>query len=211
MTDIDDKNADGVSRFLSGMPELKLQGSLRSKRHLGYVLGVNSPKELKGRRVVDGVIRLADKACLEYMASRDTMAKFLEQGYADDLFRAQDHFESCIIALHRAIRFLERLRKMGYKLSDGTPLVPKPREFELLHESAMSKIRRFRDTIEHIEERIINDAIDEKSPASIHIGWQKATLGEDTIEYVDLAMWCNLIYQFALPLSQVVANVSDPK
>lgn len=204
----DSKNPEGVARFSASMPELQLQGSLRSKRSIGYFLEVNSPKETKGKRIVDGVIRLADKSALEYQAARSSMLSYLEKSYADDLYRAQDHFESCVHALHRGIKFLGRLRSIGYRLANGDALVRRPREWEVLKEPTKKTIRDFRDTLEHVEEFIINESIPDDRPAAIHLGWERATINDKTIEYKDLARWCTLLYQFALPLSVVTVTVT---
>lgn len=208
MVDVVAENTEGVARFAAGMPELQLQGSLRSKRSIGYFLGVNTPEETKGRRIVDGVIRLADKSALEYQSARVRMLSYLGAGLADDLYRAHDHFESCIHALHRGFNFLERLRGMGYRLPSGDSLVKRPRDWELLQEPTKKIVRDFRDLLEHVEKDIVADSIPEDQPASVHLGWERATIHDQSVEYTDLARWCMMLYEFALSLSDVTATVT---
>jgi hypothetical protein len=192
------------------MPPLPVAGTLRSKRWLGHFIGVSVPREPKGKRIVDGLVPLSDKAICEYQDCRASMLLFLRQGNPDDLHRAQDHFESCIQALHRGINFLERLRSLGYVQSNGMPLVAKPRDLEVLRDLVRSKIRTFRDFIEHIEEDIIAQAIPLERPVDVHLGWERATINDATIEYKDLVRWCTQLHQMALPLSVVTATVGPP-
>jgi hypothetical protein len=137
------------------------------------------------------------------------MLLFLRHGNPDNLHRAMDHFESCIQALHRGINFLERLRALGYKMSDGTPLVAKPRELEILRDSVRSRIRHFRDLVEHIEEDIIGQSVPLERSVDIHLSWDRATFYDATIEYGELVRWCTQLHQIAVPLSVVTATVKS--
>jgi hypothetical protein len=150
-----DESTEGAARLEAGMPLLPLAGTLRSKRWLGHFLGVSAPREPKGKRIVDGLVRLSDKAICEYQDCRESMLLFLREGNPDNFHRAQDHLESCIQALHRGINFLERLRGLGYVQSDLSPLVAKPRDLEVLRDAVRTRIRTFRDFMEHMEEDII--------------------------------------------------------
>jgi hypothetical protein len=118
-----DDNQAGVNRIENAMPSLKLlEGSL-----LGKLFGVHVQPGDRGREIADGYVRLVEKALLEYQESRATLIAFLADGTADHQHRAQDHFESCIQSLHRAILYLERLRRLGYRRADGASFIPRPR------------------------------------------------------------------------------------
>jgi hypothetical protein len=117
-------NQAGVDRIEQSMPSLDLELSLRSKRDLGKRLGVHAQPTGRARQIADGYVRLVEKAVLEYRESRAKLVEFLANGTADHEYRAQDHFESCVQSLHRAILYLERLRRFGYKRDDGTPFIP---------------------------------------------------------------------------------------
>lgn len=199
-------NPQGIARLSAGMPEITVVPDLRSKRQLGAVLGVSSPSEPKGKLIVDGIVRLSDKALLEYQAARMELLQFLENGYPNDLHRAQDHFESCVHALHRGINFLERLRRLGYLLLNGTPLVNRPREFELLRDVTRISVREFRDFLEHTEDDIIGDVVPHGCPATLHLGWEQATINTAALNYTDVARWCIQLHEFARPLSVVTVS-----
>lgn len=196
-------NLEGVARLEAGMPYLSVDASLRAKRQLGHVLGVAAPREPKGRQIVDGLIRLSDKSISEYAACRERLLLFLRQGHANDLYRAQDHFESCVLALHRAINFLDRLRSLGYRTSDGQPLVARPRDLAVLRDDVRGRVRRLRDLLEHLEDDIVGDRIPPSSPAQLHLGWELAVLEGAELAYKDLAEWCTDIHRIVAPLAQV--------
>jgi hypothetical protein len=138
------------------------------------------------------------------------MLLFLRLGNPDNLHRAQDHFESCIQALHRGINFLDRLRGLGYAQGDGNPLVAKPRDLEILRDAVRSRIRTFRDSIEHIERDIIAQTVPLDRPVDVHLGWERATVNDATIEYSEVVRWCTQLHQVALPLAVVTATVGRP-
>ena len=192
------------------MPPLPVLGTFRSKRELRHVLGMAAPSEPKGRRVVDGLVRLSDKAVLEYQGCRDSLLHFLRHGDPDKLHRAQDHFESSIQSLHRAINYLERLRNLGYVRPGGEPLVARPRDMEILRDAVRTKIRTFRGFIEHLERDIIQDKVLADKPAFLHLGWDHASINSATLEYGDVARWCSQLHYFALPLSVVTITVRSP-
>ena len=202
----DDENSEGVARLEAGMPPLLLDGTLRSKRELGHVLGVSGPAEPKGRQIVDGLVRLTDKSACEYQDCRTSLILFLRKGHADQLHRANDHFESCVSSLHRAINYLDRLRSLGYRRPNGEALVARPRDLEILRDSVRSKVRTFRDYLEHLEDDIIQNKIPPDRPASLHLGWERATINDALLAYRDVARWCNQLYDFATPLAVVTLS-----
>ncbi|MDA0659363.1 MAG: hypothetical protein O2931_08895 [Planctomycetota bacterium] len=204
MMETDTENETGVRRLEAGMPTLvNLERSLRSKRDLGKLIGVHRLPSGNGKQIADGFVRHVEKALLEYNDSRDSLLRFLEMGEADDEYRASDHFESCVQSLHKAINYIERLRTMGYGRDDGTPLVPRPRDMTVLLETSKSGVRRFRDAIEHLDNDIIGGRISEKQRIGVHLGWQRASIADSTLEYRDVAKWIEQLHSIAGLLSRM--------
>lgn len=196
-------NEEGVERVSKNMPSLGVEMSLRSKRSLGRLLGVHGRGTPRARQVADGFVRLVEKTVLEYEASREKFIEFMSEGAADDLFRAQDHFESCIQSLHRAIAYLDRLRSLGIRQTDGQAFVPRPRDLEVLRDETKGKVRRFRDFAEHLDQDVIDGTLSDEAEVSIHLGWEVATLNGAQIEYANLARWIKQVHGLALHLSVV--------
>lgn len=201
-------NQEGVDRLMRGMPSLDhLEISLRSKRDLGKLLGVHAQPRGRARQIADGYVRLVEKAILEYKEARSNLIAFLADGTADHLHRAQDHFESCIHALHRALIYFNRLRNFGYKRQDGTPFIPRPRELEVLRETVRKPVRDMRDALEHLDNDILDGTLPEDSPAGPHLGWDIATLGAYKLRYADVTRWIEQLHEFAALLSRVHLQV----
>lgn len=189
------------------MPQLALEPSLRSKRELGNLLGVHGPRTPGGKQIADGLARLVEKAILEYKASRARLIAFLSEGELDDYHRAQDHFETSLHCVHRAVSYLERLRSMGFRQPDGQPFIPRPRDLEILRNDVKTKIRIFRDLAEHLDQDIIEGRLAPDAEVGIHLGWEKASLNGAEIEYTDLVRWLTQLHQFAGILSRVNITV----
>jgi hypothetical protein len=203
------ENSDGIARVEAEMPPLDLDMTLRCKRELGHLLGVHGPHEPCGKMIADGLVRLVDKCGLEYVAARAMLLEFLAHGTVMHYHRAQDHFESCVQALHRGINYLERLRALGYS-NNGVPLVARPRDLEVIREVTKSAVRQFRDFLEHIEDDIIQGRVPSDSNAFIHLGWSSASINGATLAYADVARWVSQLHEIAAPLSVVTLTVSTP-
>jgi hypothetical protein len=147
---------------------------------------------------------------LEYEESRTKLIAFLADGTADHEHRAQDHFESCVQSLHRAMEYFERLRQFGYKSGDGTPFIPRARELEVLRDHIRAQVRDMRDAVEHLDRDILNDQLPEDAMVGIHLGWEKATLGAFALHYADVARWITQLHEFAARLSRVHIVVGPP-
>ena len=194
-------------QILDGMPALDLEPALRGKRKLGKILGVHGPRDPKGQLITDGLVRLADKAALEYRAARSELLEFPIAGYLDRYHRAQDHFESFVQCLHRAMNYLDRLRALGYQTADGSPLISRPRDLEALAPSAVKTVRQFRDSLEHLDKDILAGRIQSLDDVGPELGTHIASIGGHELCYKDAARWCEQIHEIAARLSVVRLTV----
>jgi len=193
------------------MPSLSnLETSLRGKRLLGRIMGVHGPPTTRGLQIADGLVRLVEKTVLEYECARTELLSFMRDGLADNYFRAQDYFETCIQSLHRSILYLDRLRRLGFCRPDGTPFIPRLRDLEVLNEGIRSRVRNLRDASKHLDEDIIKGQIPEEADVAIHLGWQYAKLAGTEICYEEVSKWIIQLHHFAVLLSRVELVVSNP-
>jgi hypothetical protein len=192
------------------MPAMNLEPALRSKFELGLITGVHRMPSKRGTQIVSGYVRLVDKATLEYANARERLLLFLDNGNPDNFHRAQDYFENCITSMHRAILFLDRIRGRGFKNADGTSFVPKPRELEVLRDSAKKCIRDFRNTTQHIDEDILKETLPENAGVDIGLTEQAAYVGQCEIIYSNLFKWIGQLHHFAQLLSRVQIVVCNP-
>lgn len=194
------------------MPSLSgLDTNLRAKRLLRRIIGIHGPPTARGLQIADGFVRLVEKTIIEYESARRELISFMADGVTANYFRAQDHFETCLQSLHRAILYLDRLRRLGFQRVDGTPFVPRPHDLEVLNESTSSRVRQIRDACEHLDKDIIGGRIPEDAEVSIHLGWQRAKLADIEICYEEISAWISQLYYFAVLLSKIELIVSSPR
>jgi hypothetical protein len=156
-------------------------------------------------------VRLVEKAILEYQASREKLVLFMVGGGEyDNYCRAQDHLESSVQSLHRAILYLEQLRRLGLRQADGSPFIPKPRELGVLRNDVKTRVRDLRDACEHLDKDIVDGTISPDADVAIHLGWEGADLAGLRISYAELAKCIEQIHHFALLLSRVQIIVGEP-
>lgn len=194
------------------MPSLSgLDANLRAKRLLGRIMGIHGPPTTRGLQIADGFVRLVEKTIIEYESTRRELISFMTDGVTTNYLRAQDHFETCLQSLHRAILYLDRLRRLGFQRTDGTPFVPRQRDLEVLNESTRARVRQIRDACEHLDKDIITGRIPEDAEVAIHLGWQCANLASLEICYEEISTWIGQLHHFAVLLSKVEIIVSSPR
>lgn len=201
---------EDLASLRAGMPRLDLDGTMRSRRQLGKVLRVHGPFEPNAGLIADGLVRLVDKTILEYQACYGRLCSFYDAGYLSEYHRAQDHFESCVQALHKAICYTDRLRGMGYRSPDGEPLVHKPRDFEVLRPASTKQVRDFRDNLEHLDADIIKGELSVSSDVGPSLRFDHAVLKRTALKYSDIVLWSMQLHTIAATLSVVKATVTDP-
>jgi hypothetical protein len=192
------------------MPPLNLVSELRSKWELGHVLGLHKMPSKRVRQIVAGYIRLVDKAMREYSAARNMLLNFLSDGQVDDYHHAQDHIENCIVTVHRAIAFLEILRRRNLKDGFGKALVPKAKELEILGNSAKTQIREFRNVTQHIADHIASGKVAENIDPDVCLTEESIVLSDQEILYSDLERWIKQLHPLAHRLSAVHLTAANP-
>jgi hypothetical protein len=192
------------------MPSLSgLDASLRGKRELGRILGAHGSSTSRGLQIADGYVRLVEKTIIEYESARREMVSFMAGGVLGKYFRAQDHFETCLQALYRAIIYLDRIRRLDIRHKDGTPFEPRPPDLEVLSEGVRSRLEEIRDACVDLDEDIINERIPEDAEVAICLGWDCARLADKEICYDEISKWIIQLYQIAVPLSRVEVVVNN--
>lgn len=167
-------------------------------------MGVHAPSQAAGPdRLVMVMFASLKKQYWSIKSRERSWLLFFADGTADHEYRAQDHFESCVQSLHRAMEYLEHLRRFGYKRGDGTPFIPKPRELEVLRDSIRDQVRDMRDAVEHLDRDILEGRLGETVKVGIHLGWERASLGGLTLGYADVARWITQLHEYAALLSRV--------
>jgi hypothetical protein len=173
------------------------------------VLGAYGVPTLHAKQIVDGYVRLVERSIVEYQRARAAIYRLLQPGGLQDYYDAQDHFENCIHNVHRAILYLERLRRFGFRKRDGSVFIPRPRDLEVLSETARQAVRNLRDSIEHLDQDIVEGRIPHADPVALHAGRTSIRLQGNEVSYEDLARWITQLHGFASLMSRYEISIAS--
>jgi hypothetical protein len=105
--------------------------------------GASWPKEPYGR-LLSGFCHAVDKAVREYTAAEALTARYVDGGEFQLFSEALGRFESCIGAVKRALRLLDRMERSIERRGA-------PRDLRRLLRSRDAVVTPLRDAIEHID------------------------------------------------------------
>ena len=187
------------------MPDLSGLDFLTNRLIVQLLIGERglSQKTRLYRRIF---VRLVDRALREYHEARELiLAQIAEMnrspkemsrhGRSVYLFAFPDHIETCINAVRRLYKLLERIK--SEKESPGLP-----RELRRQLETMEGKIVKIRVAIEHMDERILNGEIAAGKPvmATGSKNWDAVVVADEEIKFEDLAIVLRKMYEIALYL-----------
>jgi hypothetical protein len=111
-------------------------------------------KEKPASLLARSTLRLVDQAVREYQHAFAELHQFLSTYALESFLRSQGHLETCVLSMHRALNFANRLRQFHLTLPDGSLLIPKSKELEVLTDPVRDRIRKIRNAIAHIDEQM---------------------------------------------------------
>lgn len=167
---------------LSGEPDKKILDHLLNVFFRGA-----GPKDWRAAVFSRNFVRLCDLATREYELARASLVEQVNtpNNVMSPLFRAVGHFEQCLFALRRALRFARH--KKGPKLHPS----------DVLSKIVTKRLRDIRDAIEHTDERIRKDQISENEPIMLVVKSDSVELGWNEIYYNELAEWIRALNKLA--------------
>jgi hypothetical protein len=187
------------------MPHLSGLDSLMNRLIIQALIGEPGLSQ-KTRLYRRNFVRLVDKALREYHEARKLILaqiaemnrpskEMIRDGRSIYLFRFPDHIETCINAVRRLYKLLERI-----KAEQESPELP--RELRRLVETMEATIVDTRDAIEHIDKMIQKDEIAPNRPimAAGSENWDAVVVANEEIKFEDLAMVLRKMHEIALYL-----------
>jgi hypothetical protein len=177
----------------------KLQGQLMLRT---VFLGADKDLDRKiavYRRIL---IRLMDKALVEYKLSRDALnAQVREKERAPEemartgryiyLFSFSDHMENCIHTLRRMLRFTQRI------MSDiDAPAIPRLLRRRI--EAFGTDVVGIRNTIEHMDNKIQDDAFENGKPILLSLAGNsdRIEIGSNSLSFETLGSLIRSLHEF---------------
>ena len=213
----------------SHLPDLSgLRKDLLTQRYLqqlvmiaatGGIGGYSAVPDLRryaAQQLGDAFVRTVDTAIVEYELARADVALF-DGTLMSPYFGASSHFDACVVALWRAVRYLNHMHRREFLDPDGQPLVPSGHVLVGTQPwaAAAQKIKDFRDVVEHMEERIVEEAFEmgdavyiEVKPSGIVIDDRDRVQHE--LRYEELAGWLSALHAIAARISEGKILIQRP-
>ena len=187
------------------MPDLSELATIRlTARLIGHLLIGERRLNRQAGLYLRNFIRLLDKAIREYSEAREVILCEIEESNrpTEEMVRDgqyifpfifTDHIETCINAIARVFRLLERI-----KSEKDFPAFP--RELRKLVETKSTSIKKVRDTVEHMDEKIQTGEISPGIPAMLILSndTNAVVVSKYRIGFSDLAMILRKMHEIAL-------------
>ncbi len=137
-------------------------------------------------------IRLIDKSVKEYLEAREAILlqiketnqsseEMQKKGRVLYILRFVDHAENCVNAIRRLLHLLEFMKKE--RMSPSIPKIPRK-----LIEAHGNIIRKIRNTVEHLDEKIQKDEHGEGEPVMLFLAEDEKSMviGKLNLRFCDL-------------------------
>jgi len=176
------------------MPDLSGVASPLLGRLIVQLLVGEGDLSPKARRYRRNFIRLVDKAVREYCEARGVLlAEVAEHGRHLRSYAFTDRIETCINAVSRLFKLLERI-----KSEKESPSFP--RGLRRLVETHSKSITTIRDTVEHMDELIQKDEIAPGKPIMLTCSQEgdRILVSNYEVKFTDLAMVLEKMHEIAL-------------
>jgi len=197
------------------MPDLSDLDSLTNRLIVQALIGEPGLSQ-KTRLYRRNFIRLVDSALREYHEARELiLAQIAELNRSPEemtragriiyLFTFPDHIETCINAARRLYKLLRRI-----KSEKESPVLP--RELRRQVETAENTIIDIRDSIEHIDDLILNGEIAKGKPvmATGSENWDALVVANYELKFEKLAIVLRAMHKIALYLLTIKKVNSTP-
>ena len=183
--------------FESKMESLsELKTSLTLSMALRHAFPGENPPKHEVSEINTAFIRLVDKAILEYERARKHLETYASEKYPMrqplNLYRAADEFENCITSIHRAMRFLKKIKE---------DICPQSTYLKSVIQG-MEKVAEFRNGIHHMDEDILAKKINPTGALGIKACVSYIENRRLKIKYIDLVKWIRKMHNFAKELSE---------
>jgi hypothetical protein len=165
----------------------------------------SGPKDLGAYALVLNATRLSDLAIREYEQGRSMLVSLVTETGAglDYAVAASGHFETCLSALHRALRHLDALRRFKPAPVELKRLIPV--DLVERNRTIAREVSDLRDAILHLDERIIKGKLSQGEALCLLPTKEGLELGAHQLPFELLAKWLRRLHD----CSSCVADFSE--
>ncbi|HEX9003361.1 MAG TPA: hypothetical protein VGB07_25865 [Blastocatellia bacterium] len=178
-----------------------LDQKLILNRMLNFVFGRVGIQTRPAAQLANNFVRLVDRAILEHELAHAEFKLYVERRGLERFIRGQGHLETCIQSFHRSLNYVDALRGLGLRLADGTPLIPRAKDVEVLSTPVRNRIRDLRHAIEHTDERILKNRAPVGNPIALNPDDSSVCLEGISLTYEELARWLRQLHSLAVRIN----------
>jgi hypothetical protein len=169
---------------------------------LSHIYQGAGAKDYCARAFQINLVRLVDKALEDYELSRVAFSEYVSRpsnNVWSPLFRAVGHMENCFGSLERALRLARRL-------AEHEETATAVSGFSILEPAVRKRISKIRNTMEHIDERVIQQQIKEGDLTMLFLSEDAVELQHERIEYSELVAWLRELHDLSTNMATFVAK-----
>jgi len=185
------------------MPDLP-RSELRSlaASHLArLILLKEGPKTRGSFNLTISFLRLADFSTIEYLRSRNALASFSRERFVNRFFEGICHLENSIVSMHRALLFIQQIRRLALVTHDGVPIVIRSKEWKVIR--AKDRLRKIRNSIQHLDGMILRG--EEKIVFAFRPGERGLEFESAQLSYAEMVEWLVELNQ----LSKIISSAKE--
>ena len=178
-----------------GMPDLSgLNSKVILTLMLNSIFRGTKTTDAHESALVSSYVRLTDKSLLAYQSTRSALLEYVNAPSnrpLSALFRAIDYMETCVGSMKRALLFANAIAdRNGQLVSPNHPL---------LASDAFPRLKKIRNAIEHMDERIADGKAGPgtSAPMALLVKSDNIELSGEEISYQDLSQWLTQLHQIA--------------
>jgi hypothetical protein len=154
--------------------------------------------------LVEAFVRLTGASIHQYQTGRAHIEAYWNTHHSialSAILLGSSYFESCLVNVHRAIQHMKKIRNRDDVPDNLKALLPKRLRF--IEEDAATRIKGVRDTIQHLDEKVLNGEVPESTFAALIATGpttptedgnelkriDRLSIGTKELEFSDLAEW----------------------
>jgi hypothetical protein len=160
---------------------------------LSHIYQGAGAKDYCARAFQINLVRLVDKTLEDYELSRVAFSESVSRpsnNVWSPLFRAVGHMENCFGSLERALRLARRL-------AEHEETATAVSGFGILEPAVRKRNSKIRNTMEHIDERVIQQQIKEGDLTMLFLSEDAVELQHERIEYSELVAWLRELHDLS--------------
>jgi hypothetical protein len=199
------------------IPDLSELKTFYGEHYLNITFLGNRVGNFQVASLISAFVRLTEASIHQYQSGRAHVETFwnTHQSIAmSAILLGSSYFESCLVSVHRGIEHMNKIRNRADVPDDLKALLP--RRLRFIEADAAARIKEFRDTIQHLDEKVLNGEVPEGTYAAVMATGpitptgdgnelkriDRLSIGTKELEFSHLAEWLREMSECAVGISK---------